>query len=362
MENEEFCSVIKYYFLREKDADEIKATLDEHFGKSAPSLAIIENCIEKSEKTLEEKATKEIHDMVLDDQRLTENDIYQILKQRYRNHESFVTKIGFSVEEILEENLQMKKLFTRWVPKLLSIDQKHERVRVSKLCLELCENIGSWKFDRRYVSVNEMWIHYDIPDNNYSRRAYEKPRKSVGGRRPPTCKLEKIMVTVFWDAQGIIFINYLESGKTMTAKQYALLLDRLNNEIKSKRPRFAKEKILLHQENTPIHTSAIVMEKLNELGYELIPYTQYSPDLSPFDFSLLSNIGERSTQKWKWYEELEADTLIAVIDAYFYGLNKSYFEEGIKNLKDRWAKCIELDGDYIEETIVVSENSRKRKN
>ena len=35
------------------------------------------------------------------------------------------------------------------------------------------------------------------------------------------------MVSVFWDAKGILFINYLEKGKSIAGEYYASLLDRL---------------------------------------------------------------------------------------------------------------------------------------
>jgi len=44
------------------------------------------------------------------------------------------------------------------------------------------------------------------------------------------------MASVFWDAPGIIFIDYLQKGRTDTGEYYAALLDKLNDEIKKKRP------------------------------------------------------------------------------------------------------------------------------
>lgn len=40
------------------------------------------------------------------------------------------------------------------------------------------------------------------------------------------------MATVFWDARGIILIDYLEKGKTITGEYYASLLGQLKEEIK----------------------------------------------------------------------------------------------------------------------------------
>jgi hypothetical protein len=44
------------------------------------------------------------------------------------------------------------------------------------------------------------------------------------------------MSSVFWDARGIIFIDYLEKGQTINGEYRIALLERLNDEIKKKRP------------------------------------------------------------------------------------------------------------------------------
>jgi hypothetical protein len=41
----------------------------------------------------------------------------------------------------------------------------------------------------------------------------------------------KVMASVFWDAEGILFIYYLENGKTITGEYYPNLLTRLDEKI-----------------------------------------------------------------------------------------------------------------------------------
>jgi hypothetical protein len=61
------------------------------------------------------------------------------------------------------------------------------------------------------------------------------------------------MTSVFWNARGIIFIDYLEKGQTINSEYYIALLERLNDEIKKKRPHLKKKKVLFHQENATCH-------------------------------------------------------------------------------------------------------------
>ena len=48
-------------------------------------------------------------------------------------------------------------------------------------------------------------------------------------------------------------------------------------------------------------------------------------------------------QKFESNEEIVAATA-----AYFADLQKTCFSDGLKKLKHRWVKCIELIGDYVE--------------
>ena len=60
--------------------------------------------------------------------------------------------------------------------------------------------------------MDETWIHHFTP---------ESKRQSAG----------TVMALVFWDARGIIYIDYLEKGKYINSDYYIELLVRLKDEI-----------------------------------------------------------------------------------------------------------------------------------
>ena len=98
------------------------------------------------------------------------------------------------------------------------------------------------------------------------------------------------MATVFWYSQGVIYIDYLEKGKTVTGLYYAELLGRFDVKLQKKLPHLAKKKMLFHHNNAPAHTSALATIKLVELDQELQPLPPNSPDLTPCDFFLFLNL------------------------------------------------------------------------
>jgi [histone H3]-lysine36 N-dimethyltransferase SETMAR len=63
-------------------------------------------------------------------------------------------------------------------------------------------------------------------------------------------------------------------------------LERLNDEIKKKRPYLNKKKVQFLQDNAPVHLSIKTTAKLNELGYELLSHPPYSSNLALSDFSV----------------------------------------------------------------------------
>ena len=90
------------------------------------------------------------------------------------------------------------------------------------------------------------------------------------------------MATVFWDARGIIYTDYLKKRQTITGAYHASLLHRLSEEIKKKCPHL--KKILFHEDNARVHTCVDAMAKIMELKFELLQHPPYSPDLAPNDF------------------------------------------------------------------------------
>lgn len=348
MEKSEFRVLIKHYFLRKKTITETKEKLDKYYGDSAPSISMVKKWFtefrcgrtstsdaERSgrpKEVITPEIVDKIHEMILDDRRM---------KVRELAH-----AVGISTERvhhILHEYLDMRKLSARWVPRLLTLDHKRNRVTTSKECLAMfSRNPG--EFLRRFVTVDETWIHHNTPET----KEQSKQWVARGERGPKKFKqslsANKVMATVFWDARGVIHIDYLEKGKTITGEYYSKLLDRFDVVLKQKRPHLAKKKVLFHQDNARVHTCLVTMAKIHELRYELLPHPAYSPDLAPCDYYLFPNL-----KKWLGGKRFESNKeVITETNGYFESLEKTYYLEGIKKLEKRWTKCIELKGDYVE--------------
>lgn len=245
---------------------------------------------------------------------------------------------------IAHEHLGMKKLFSKWVPRFLKPEEKQQRMEASQSCLAMFTR-NKAEFLRRYITMDETWIHHFTPETSRESAEWRAPGESAPKRPKTQQTAGKVMASVFWDTHGIIFIDYLEHGKTINSDYYIDLLVRLKAEIIKKRPHLAKKKVLFHQDNAPCHKSKKTMDKINELGFELLPHPPYSPDLAPSDYYLFSQL--KKMLRGKRFRSDEE--VIAESESYFEGLDASAYKTGIEKLEKRWNACISAKGNYFDE-------------
>ena len=82
----------------------------------------------------------------------------------------------------------------------------------------------------------------------------------------------KVMASAFWDAKGIVFIDYFQKGETINGEYYAKLLRELGQSIKSKRHGKLTKSVLLHQDNAFAHKSLVATSAVHDCGFELIDH------------------------------------------------------------------------------------------
>jgi histone-lysine N-methyltransferase SETMAR len=172
---------------------------------------------------------EQVHDIVLDDWRMKVCEIAET--------------IGISKEHvgyILHEELDMKKLCARCLPCLLTVDQKCTRMKISEQCLERF-NKNKTDFMHRFITMDETRIHHYTPESKQQSKQWTEAGCSAPKKTRLIPSAGKVMASVFWDAESILFIDYLSKGKTITGKYYSNLLTRLNEIIREKRPDLQKK-------------------------------------------------------------------------------------------------------------------------
>ncbi|XP_037942083.1 uncharacterized protein LOC119674994 [Teleopsis dalmanni] len=109
------------------------------------------------------------------------------------------------------------------VLRLLTVDQKQQRVDDSEQCLAMFTHNKSDL--RRYMTMDEIWIHHFTPESKRSLSEWT----AAGEPRPKAQQSAgKVIASVFCNAQ---FIDYLEKRKTINNNDYTALLHRLEAKL-----------------------------------------------------------------------------------------------------------------------------------
>ncbi|KAL4091658.1 hypothetical protein QTP88_026315 [Uroleucon formosanum] len=193
-----------------------------------------------------------------------------------------------SVRKILVENLNIKKVYAKMVPKNLTIDQKFNRKEICSDTLKIIKDDPS--FINNIITCDETWIFTYDP---------ETKRQSMHWRTPTSPRMKKArmskskfkaMLIVFFDIKGIIFVEWVPSGQTVNQYYYKEVLIKLRERVRKKRPDLWKNGWVLHQDNAPAHSAFSIQRFLTEKKISVLQHPPYSPDLAPCDFFLFPKI------------------------------------------------------------------------
>nr|XP_041633408.1 uncharacterized protein LOC121503244 [Drosophila kikkawai] len=139
---------------------EIKERLDAVYGDSSPSMATVKNWFNEFQR-----GRISVFDESRPDRRLNVREIADtvgISKDR----------VGY----ILHEVLGIRKLSARW------------------------------EFLRRFVAVDETWIHWYTLETKEQSKQWTSPGECAPKKAKTVISADKVMATVFWDSQGVVLV------------------------------------------------------------------------------------------------------------------------------------------------------------
>lgn len=229
-------AVIKFFVLEGLSATEIHTKMVKVLKESAPSFPTVHRWVlefKRGRTSIEDdprsgrpktattpEIIEQVHNMVNENPSLTKREIAHT--------------IGISDERvlhILHEELRMKKL----VLHTLKDQEKLNRKQISQRNLDRFKQ-NKTDFVRRFITMDETWIYHHDPKLKQERLQWTEPGCSAPKQVKSQRSAKKVMASVFWDAKGILLIDYLEKGKTINSEYYCQLLDQLDAKVREKRP------------------------------------------------------------------------------------------------------------------------------
>lgn len=225
-----------------------------------------------------------------------------------------------------------------WVPHVLSVQTIMQRVSIASTLLTRHKRE---LFLNRIVTGDEKWVLYvNVRRGGQwlgsGQQAIPTPK--------PNIHQKKIMLSIWWDMNGVVHWELLEPNLTITSDLYCAQMNRLSEALKKSRPSLVNRKgVILHHDNARPHVAKNTMQKLNELGWEILPHPPYSPDMAPTDYHLFRSLTNHLSNK----EFKNQDEVKSSIAGFISGKTRDFFDSGIKKLVNRWQIIIETEGQYI---------------
>lgn len=222
-----------------------------------------------------------------------------------------------------------------WIPHDLSDFDKSRR---SDICLSLLSRRRNFNWLKDIITGDEKWALYI---NRSRGRQWVSVDQQPEPEPKPDLHVKKVMLSVWWDTQCIIYHEFLPHNTTVTATLYTDQLERLKTKLASVRP--GREKVLFLHDNARPHIAKMTRQKLLELGWEILPHPPYSPDIAPSDYHLFRSLDNHLRGKVFANE----DSLKTEITNFFAAKPSSFYKAGIEALPERWRKIVDTDGDYF---------------
>lgn len=129
--------------------------------------------------------------------------------------------IGKDVQKIVEQDLQKRKVCSRFVPHSLTAEQKEDRVSSCQEWVQLAENEPEWF--KKIIPGDESLFHAYDPATKRQSAAWV----GKNSPRPKKLRIQKTMLVVFFDWQGVVHKEFIPEGQTMNATMYKDILAHL---------------------------------------------------------------------------------------------------------------------------------------
>ncbi len=247
-----------------------------------------------------------------------------------------------TVRKILKD-LHMSKIAPKFVPRLLTQEQKDRRMVFSQRSLtKLEEDAG---LIHHIVASDESWIYtFDLlskcADMQWRSKDEPRPTKILKPRSQ-----KKTMLILFFDSSGVILADFYDEGM-VTRQVYIESLRRMREAMRKKRPALwgpPRSFVLLH-DNASSHTANDTEDYLELVEQPVWEHPPYSPDLSPCDYWVFPILKDRI--RGHKFQNLE-DVQTAVRHT-LHDIPVADFQRCFQDLITRYRRCIQLKGAYFE--------------
>ena len=138
-----------------------------------------------------------------------------------------------NVWKITTEDLGMRKVCAKMVPRLLNDDQKERRMQMCQDIFEQLQNEPDLL--RRVIIGDETWIFEYNPEAKRQSSQWKSPTSQRPKKTRQSKSKVKVMLITFFDVRGIVHREFLQQGQTINQQVYREILRCLLYSVREKR-------------------------------------------------------------------------------------------------------------------------------
>jgi histone-lysine N-methyltransferase SETMAR len=221
----------------------------------------------------------------------------------------------------------------------LSDAQKTDRVELSQHLLEMTQELGP-KQQKYLMTGDESWIYWD----NQRRVMWARDKHELPLNVKRTISSEKTMLSAYFSRCRFVSVEFLPMGQKYNSQLFTeMVLPSIEKKRAECRPKLRTTAAHLHVDNAKPHSAKMSIEKIEELGFILVPQPPDFPDLAPCDFFLFGDLKQQLEGKHLTRE----DSVIAAVREVFDKIPLQTFQNVMHDWQYRLRRCIQLRGEYL---------------
>ena len=133
----------------------------------------------------------------------------------------FDVSVG-TVHTVIREELKMRKICEKFVPRVLREDHKERRYHDSREMVEL-NNSDPAVLDA-LVTCDESWIYSYDPETKRQRSQWKHAYSPSPKKARQSKSTHNLLMMPFFDSTGMIYMHWVSTGQTVNKEYYAEVL------------------------------------------------------------------------------------------------------------------------------------------
>ena len=191
-----------------------------------------------------------------------------------------------SVQTILKKRLDLRKVCARWVPHLLTEEQKTQRLKCGRGLLKTKAVIVGL-----FLSCKEVMKPGCTCLSHKEGLIISNGSEKIKKKTPMYCQEKKMLYAIFFNSSGPVVQVPCPSGHTVTGRFYKnSVLNKVKEFYNKKPPSKGWSGVHLFHDNASSHKCEVVKSFLASEKMKVLNHPPYSPDLSPCDFFLFPRL------------------------------------------------------------------------